>query len=364
MKPSLNTSNDTTEHQFEALLKALSLSYLIDYFIQSGIKVTQGYCYSVVELQELLKLQKKFFPFLNYILNVFKEMGVAKITFEKVEFLINAQPLSSATLVNQITLRYPEKKAFITKLSHCINEYDKALTGKIPSIAALYPGGDIHFLDPIVSEMEQLSNLHWFERFLTKLLSLRSKDGFINMMEVGGGMGRLTWPIIKNLTSKNIAYLFTDISRFFILKARETGTKEQIDFIKFAQFDITKTPEEQSFSPTQMDFILAFNVIHATPNLDITLSNLYNLLKPGGTLIIIEYTELPTWAHMLWGLAEGWWYFADHYRQITPLINKRNWKEALTTSGYKKIRFIPKHEKYTCPLPLTAILAQKPPIET
>ena len=42
-----------------------------------------------------------------------------------------------------------------------------------------------------------------------------------------------------------------------------------------------------------------------------SVASLRRLLAPGGLMMLVETTRLRRWDEMVWGLAEGWWHFAD-----------------------------------------------------
>lgn len=339
------------------LLNRLSLYYLIDYFEQCGVIIVPQQVYTRAVLEERLNIQEKFLPFLNYMLSILHQVGFIKIDRGNIQCLIDAKTLSVADLKAEILEKFPEKKALIHLLNYFAAYYRQALSGEIPAIGVLYPNADIYFLDPVVREMEEASNIVWFERFLKKFLSIRGKKNPFLVMEVGAGAGHFTWTIISHLLAQHTKYFFTDLSRFFVLKAKEIAAKNCVHFMEFATFDITQSLESQGFKKNTIDVLLASNVVHATADLKATLSNLKSLLSPDGLLILIEYTSLPLWLHMIWGFAEGWWYFADEYRKLTPLIKEKDWIHVLSQAGYGKIKIFPKKRDKLIPLSLTGMIA-------
>ncbi|GEM_PF-4633227 len=69
------------------------------------------------------------------------------------------------------------------------------------------------------------------------------------------------------------------------------------------------------------------NVVHATRNLGTTTAHLLKLLVPGGLMFLIETVKRRRWDDMIWGLAEGWWYFDDDFRTHFPLLTLEQWEQ-------------------------------------
>ena len=56
---------------------------------------------------------------------------------------------------------------------------------------------------------------------------------------------------------------------------------------------------------------MAANVVHATPELRVTLGHLRSLLAPGGQLVLLEATTRERFADLTVGFTPGWWAFED-----------------------------------------------------
>ena len=56
------------------------------------------------------------------------------------------------------------------------------------------------------------------------------------------------------------------------------------------------------------DIVVAANVLHATSNLSHTISQVLQLLKPGGRLLLLEVApQKETSVELVFGLLPGWW---------------------------------------------------------
>lgn len=137
---------------------------------------------------------------------------------------------------------------------------------------------------------------------------LAFKKPRMNILEIGAGTGSATLPLLQALTSPEDVllhrYHYTDISSGFFEQAR-TKFAEWKDKINFQPLDISSDPLAQGYSESTYDLIVASNVIHATPALDTTMTNIKKLLKPGGRVAFIEVNSGFAAVNMIFGSLPG-----------------------------------------------------------
>src|SRR5262249_43035819 len=157
-------------------------------------------------------------------------------------------------------------------------------------------------------------------------------------------------------------YHFTDIGRSFVVNAEAEASKRGIGYMRFGSLDISKDPASQGYSPGSFDIILGYNVVHATPNLRATTRNLTDLLKPEGQLFLIETVKSRRWIDMIWGLAEGWWFFEDNdLRKHSPLLSLEGWEELLKSQGLQNVMAYPRDRERRRKSECGLIVARRPP---
>lgn len=111
---------------------------------------------------------------------------------------------------------------------------------------------------------------------LTRLIALLAhKEPRMHILEIGGGTGRATMPIMEGLKGRSsypqyIQYTFTDISATALDEAKE-------DFadcrnMDFSVLDIERDPTDQGFKTDTFDLVIVSNVSKRRSNLH--LSNL------------------------------------------------------------------------------------------
>ncbi|KAM7195035.1 ketoacyl-synt domain containing protein [Rhypophila sp. PSN 637] len=199
-------------------------------------------------------------------------------------------------------------------------------------------------------------------RYIAELLTFKRPG--LKVLEIGAGTGSTTEVILKQFrsTATDVSasahqtvggeggishYEFTDVSASFFAPAREKLAKYHSGSttgmsMNFSVLDITIDPAATAHQKGYYDLVVAANVLHATPNLDVTLSHVRKLLKPEtGKLVLVEITRNQWVPQVIFGLLEGWWVADDEYRHLGggyrkdgPCISASVWNEALKKNGF------------------------------
>ena len=159
----------------------------------------------------------------------------------------------------------------------------------------------------------------------------------LRILEVGAGTGGTTQTFLHDLVDagrypKYLSYTFTDISAGFFSQARERFS--YAPNMDYRIFDISQNPFEQGFEPQSYDLILAPNVIHATPKLCDTLTNLQCLLAPDGHLVLTELSAVVRTPNYIFGNFSGWWLGEEDGRLYEPYVSIQRWDQELRAAGF------------------------------
>ncbi|KAB8268148.1 ketoacyl-synt-domain-containing protein [Aspergillus minisclerotigenes] len=164
----------------------------------------------------------------------------------------------------------------------------------------------------------------------------------IDILEIGAGTAATTLPVLQALTdlpggrSYINSYTVTDISVGFFPQVKEK-LSEWGSLLDYGKLDISEDPHLQGFQGKTYDIVVASNVLHATEHIDVTLSHVRKLLKPGGRLVLLESTRSFIHRDMTFGALPGWWLGAMQRQKNTPLLSVDEWKSALLLSGFSGI---------------------------
>jgi NADPH:quinone reductase-like Zn-dependent oxidoreductase/malonyl CoA-acyl carrier protein transacylase len=177
-------------------------------------------------------------------------------------------------------------------------------------------------------------------RYLLDLIS-HERPG-LKILEVGAGTGGFTRHILATLAqieqqtgqTRFSEYTYTDISPSFF-EAAQTEFHQHQSRMLYKTLDITKNPQLQGFNPESYDLIVAGSVLHATPDLELTLKNIRSLLATNSYLIGQEIVHPQNiMANVGFGCLEGWWLSKENWRKYSPLLTEKQWHASLRQSGY------------------------------
>ncbi|MEM9490607.1 MAG: KR domain-containing protein, partial [Myxococcota bacterium] len=292
---------------------------------------------------------------------------------ETITFLDScAEIVEPSVLNNQISREFPQLAPRISFLQQVAVQYDGALSGEIPAIGVLYPGGSTEAIHDAESAASECGYEEYYCRKIAALIDAiadqRARAGGsqrLRILEVGGGNGILTELLLPSLQHAaqrlELEYTFSDLGNFFVRKAERKSQEVGLDFMRFVRFDLTADPGPQEIEAGSFDLILALNVVHATPNLRASTARLRDLLVPGGILAMVETTRVVDSTHLIWGLAEGWWQPGEPgLRTLTPLLDADTWEQLFTDEpGWSELTIEPtgtddRQERDSC-----LILAQR-----
>lgn len=193
---------------------------------------------------------------------------------------------------------------------------------------------------------EFLLHSSYYEKLQKYLEDLSFKHPSMDFLEIGAGTGSFTERILKAVSSSAVgakerlnSYYYTDVSPAFFERARERFSSHA-ERMKFGLLNANQDPLGQGFKGDTFDVIAASNVLHVTNNLDHTLHGLRKLLRPGGKLLLHEYTH-PERIEVgfVFGLLPGWWP-DDESRKLGPLASEETWDVILRRNGFSGADFI------------------------
>lgn len=184
------------------------------------------------------------------------------------------------------------------------------------------------------NRLYQINNV-WLVR---SLLPLLGKGG--SMLELGGGFGSAAATLCAAMSEEqrhNSELIFSEIVPFFLNRARRRLAGRDLP-ISYRQLDINQLAAAER--PAPLDLIYAVNVLHVARDLQETLAQLRQWLKPGGHLVFAEAVrpalDIPIYPELVFG------FFKDFHTAQTSALRPKagflcdtTWLTLLEQAGFE-----------------------------
>lgn len=330
------TAEPPNQEALEAILNRLCAVLARDYVRQGTTDWRGGARFTLSALREDMGVLPKFHRFFDLFTRILIEDGFLTPPGEtgEVEVLVDPEDgPKAAALVEEARAMAPSLSEVLDFLVHCASHFGDALSGREEAVGVLFEDGSTDRIDRAFSAMLAHSNYQACTGAIHAALSrIASSQGDrpLRILEVGAGKGELTRAVSDAPRHGQVEWWFTDMGSTFVRQAEANRDRFGPSRMVFKVFDISADPAPQNLPAGTFDIILGFDVVHATPHIRDALGNLSHLLAPNGLLILLEAVRNQRWIDMIWGLAEGWWYFEDlDLRQTSPLVPLEGWTAVL-----------------------------------
>ncbi|KAK4150307.1 polyketide synthetase [Chaetomidium leptoderma] len=179
---------------------------------------------------------------------------------------------------------------------------------------------------------EESLGLSEYTGFLAEVVGqITHVNPHVRILEVGARLGNATSKIRKRASHAFSQYTVTDVSPDAVEATRSRLSAEYQGRMSFQVLEPERDAVEQGFQAHSYDLVVGVLALHATQDVETYLSNVHQLLKPGGYLVILEATSgasirLPA----TMGGLEGWW----------RRLSAAEWHAALAQTGFSGIETI------------------------
>jgi polyketide synthase PksM/rhizoxin synthesis polyketide synthase/nonribosomal peptide synthetase RhiB len=231
----------------------------------------------------------------------------------------------------------------IRLLETCIGAFDAVLRGDRLATEVMFPGSSLALVQGIYrgNRMSDYCN-----RLVAAAVGAAAEAAVargaepVRVLEIGAGTGGTTRSVLPRLDPlPGIAYVYTDISLAFAqFGRREFGATRP--WLGGKMLDVTRDPAAQGHEPASCEVVLGANVVHATPDLVVSLRHARSLLRPGGVLVLYEMTAIHDFGTLTFGLLDGWWMAADARLPHAPLLDAAGWRERLAAAGFAEVAIL------------------------
>ncbi|AJC62132.1 non-ribosomal peptide synthetase [Streptomyces sp. 769] len=224
------------------------------------------------------------------------------------------------------------------------------LRGELDQARLLFPEGDSR---TAISAFTDSLIVRCLNRAAAALLRQAALDADgerpLRVLEVGAGVGGTSVGAFDALAGRQVEYVFTDVSQFFLNEAQERFAG--VPFVDYALFDMNGDYRAQGFEPNSFDVVLAANVMHNAHHIGQALGRLRELLAPGGMVILTEATderpELMISMDFLVDVGAGQEGFRDiRQGQDKVLFSEDEWTGLLAESGGTDLLSLPEEDGF------------------
>jgi acyl transferase domain-containing protein len=228
---------------------------------------------------------------------------------------------------------HPEWSDVAFLLSWCGNAWADVLTGKRQPQEVLFAPEALEWLAGFYKTNPAFQPLHQtIAGIISRVCASHSAKSPICILEIGAGTGGATSAILPKLPADKTDYCFTDISPFFLSRARTQFAA--FPNVSYALFDVQANSGLPDLPHTQFDVILAFDVIHAAGDPAAALRNVCRMLRPNGLFILMEVLRSPIWTDGIFGMFQGWWRTSGDPLPVHSLRTRNEWLHALKEAGF------------------------------
>lgn len=175
------------------------------------------------------------------------------------------------------------------------------------------------------------------------------KDPAYKVLDVAGGTGDIAFRIIEASDRLAHATVLDINGSMLAVGAERAATKELSDNVTFVEANAEELPfEDNSFDA----YTIAFG-IRNVPHIDVALKEAHRVLKRGGRLLVLEFSEvdmplldrfydewsfkaIPHFGRMITGDAEPYQYLVESIRKFP---NQRDFAAMISKAGFSRVTF-------------------------
>jgi polyketide synthase PksN len=245
-------------------------------------------------------------------------------------------------------------KAQVQLVEATLRALPAILTGKQPATDVIFPNGSMRLVEDVYKNNPVAD---YFNARVGDILAaymearLRQDAGAqIRILEIGAGTGGTSALLFERLRPYQAhieEYCYTDLSRAFLFHAEKSYGAAN-PYLTYRIFDVSKPLASQGMAAARYDVVVATNVLHATSSIRQSVRNAKATLRTNGLLLLNELSENHLFAHLTFGLLDGWWLYEDVQLRIPgcPGLSPASWQSVLEAEGYRSV-FFPAEEAHT-----------------
>ncbi|HXO70375.1 MAG TPA: phosphopantetheine-binding protein, partial [Bradyrhizobium sp.] len=239
------------------------------------------------------------------------------------------------------------RKAAVRLLDAVMRALPDILRGTVPATDVIFPEASMALVEGVYRNNPTADFFNGIvaETAAAFVAARRQADPAtrLRILEIGAGTGGTSAMVLERLKPLGEAvaeYCYTDLSKAFLLHAEQVYGPRHPN-LRLRPFDVEKPPAAQGFDAGGYDLVIATNVLHATRDIRRTLRNAKAVLRKNGVILLNELSRNSLFAHLTFGLLEGWWLHKDPALRIpgSPILSQDAWQAVLADEGFGSVCF-------------------------
>ncbi|MEP7311426.1 MAG: type I polyketide synthase [Pseudomonadota bacterium] len=244
---------------------------------------------------------------------------------------------------SRLLARHPDCGAELGLTRRCASQLREVLRGDADPLALLFPGGSLTETENLYEGSPPARTYNaMIAAIMAAVRGAAASGRPLRVLEIGAGTGSTTSYVLRalgELAPQSLEYCFTDVSPLFLKRAKDKFADRQD--LRYALLDIGADPLGQGFQKQYFDVVIGANVLHATPDLEVTLTNVRRVMRDGGLVVLLEGTTPQRFGDLTVGMLEGWWAFTDTQRRRYALMPRSAWLQLLRQCGFEDAVALP-----------------------
>lgn len=342
--PADSTLNRAVFAEWMRVGNAASLAALLAAFQQAGIFLTPDKKYSLAEITGAVSPDAQYQDLITRWLQIL--VGEGLTSHDHLGWSVSEETLANYRFEDlwdkfgQMEAQVCNSRELFDYQLHAAKTLLAQLRGEINPIDVFFPKGETNNARAIYGENRISDAINNAAASAVVNIAASYRDRPVRILEVGAGVGATTENIVDRLPSNVAEYRFTDISTFFLRKARERFKHHT--FMSYGLFDMNEDCGPQEIDFGGYDIILCANVLHNAVNIYEAFDRLNQLRRAGGVIIMVEpVTELYA-ALISVSIKMNLVNFTDHRKDSHKVfIQDDEWDRVYAATGLQRIAEYP-----------------------
>ncbi|MBK8323386.1 MAG: acyltransferase domain-containing protein [Betaproteobacteria bacterium] len=255
-------------------LDALAAAYVVRALAELGLALVPGDRLETEPLRRRLGVGERHRRLFERLLAILGEDGVLEAREGAWHVVAAPARIDPEARHLELLAAHPDCDAELGLTHRCAAGLAGVMRGTVDPLTLLFPEGSLAETERLYQNSPPARTYNaLIATALGALLAAWPGGRRLRVLEIGAGTGSTTaylLPHLKSLPAGSVDYCFTDVSPLFLQRAREKFPG--VSFLRTQLLDIGADLGAQGFEPASFDIVIGANVLHATPDLAVTLS--------------------------------------------------------------------------------------------